>query len=79
MHLEALTGSGAKISLTHFGTQVVEKTKEIGWEFSGGLFETKHELEILDWALLLAICLHVGSMVFEDLHGILGDADFLGI
>jgi hypothetical protein len=43
------------------------------------LFETEHELVVFRFSFLLTIGLHVGSVVFEDLHGIFGDADFFGV
>ncbi len=76
MELEALTGGSTKIPLAVLGREIVEKTVEIRWEFSCGLLEAEHELVVLGLSLLLAIGLHVGSVVFEDLHGIFCDADF---
>ena len=79
MHLEALAGGGAEIPLAHVGGEVVEEAEEVGREFSGGLFEAEHELVILGFSFFLAVGLHVGSVVFEDLHGVFCDADFFGI
>jgi hypothetical protein len=79
MHLETLTSGSTKISLSMLGRKVVKETIEVGWELSCRLFETKHKLIVLGFPLLLTIGLHVRSVVFEDLHCILGYADFLSI
>ncbi len=60
------------------GAEVVEESIEIGREFTGGLFETEHELIILR-AFCFSVVLLVGSVVFEDLVGVFGDADFFGL
>jgi hypothetical protein len=75
MQLEALTSGCAEVALSVVTAQVIKETVEIWGELPGRLLETKHELEVLDLSLDLTVGLLVGTVVFEDLVGILGDSN----
>mmetsp|Transcript_3778 Transcript_3778/g.10614 ORF Transcript_3778/g.10614 Transcript_3778/m.10614 type:complete len:547 (+) Transcript_3778:151-1791(+) len=77
VHLEALARGGSEIALSVLPGKIVQQTVEIGRQFAGRLLQSEHELEVL-LAPNLAVGLLVGSVVLEDLVGILGDSNLFG-
>ena len=78
VNLKALASSCSQITLAVLGTEVVQQAVKISWHLTSRLLETQHELEVLYFALLLAVGLLVGTVIFEDLVSILGDSNLFG-